>query len=438
MTEEEERVTSPYISIEKSQTLLLNEQSRLLESEGKKVYKLGFGQSPFSPPAFVIEALKKNAGQHYYSSVQGIPALREAIAEFHSKLHGMEISARSVFVAPGSKALLYSIMACYEEAEIFIPAPAWVSYAPQAKMLRHAATRVNTTYDELWRVTAENLEAALQKRQRPGVPSILILNYPGNPDGLTYTASQLGALAAVTRKHNILVISDEIYGLLHHDGEHTSIAKYYPEGTIITTGLSKWCGAGGWRLGAAILPETVEKEFVECLLGIASETYSCAATPVQLAAIEAYRGGERTMDYIRHQRRILQSLGKTCQGILADAGIQVHSPEGGFYLFVDFMPLKAALARRGVQTSEQLCEQLLAETGVALLPSTAFGIPSEYISARLAYVDFNGNAALAASEKLGLDTPLPENFLDTYCSHVVEGVAAIADWAATAVEAKRA
>lgn len=426
------------ITIEKSQTLLLNEQSRLLESAGQKVYKFGFGQSPFSPPAFVTEALKQNAHEHYYSTVQGIPALREAAAKFHSEQQGITISAKSIFVGPGSKTLIYSLMACYENAEILIPAPAWVSYAPQAKMLGHASTRIACDYESRWRVTPQALTQAMQNRKNPSAPAVMILNYPGNPDGLCYSRDELKALAEVMREHRILVISDEIYGMLHHEGTHSSLREFYPEGTIITTGLSKWSGAGGWRLGLAILPEDISPRFVDTLLGVASEVYSCAPTPVQLAAIAAYAGGEKTMAYIRHQRRILSQIGQEAYRTLSDAGIRVCSPEGGFYLFVDFMNIQDAFKKRGIATSEALCEALIKDTGVVLLPSTAFGVASEHLSARLAYVDFDGNAAIAASEAIGLDTPLPADFANTYCRTTMDGLRALADWAKAASLAKSA
>lgn len=426
------------ITIEKSQTLLLNEQSRLLESQGKTVYKFGFGQSPFSPPPAVVEALKTHAHEHYYSSVQGIPALREAVAAFHSAAHDLPITADKVFIGPGSKTLIYSIMACYRELEVLIPAPAWVSYAPQAHMLGHATTRVFCDYTGRWRVTPDALEQAVAERKSPDSPLLLILNYPGNPDGLCYTDAELQALAFTARKHGIIVISDEIYGMLHHDGAHVSLRRHYPEGTIITTGLSKWCGAGGWRLGVAILPEGISGQFVDTLLGVASEVYSCAPTPVQLAAIAAYAGGQDTLDYIRHQRRILKQLGLQAHAALEQAGIRVCAPEGGFYMFVDFMGKQTELAQRGLHSSEALCEQLVKDCGVVLLPSTAFGVPSEYMSARLAYVDFDGNAAIAASQAIGLDAPLPENFAATHCARTLEGIAALAQWVAELKQARTA
>lgn len=416
------------ISIEKSQTLLINEQSRLLESQGRNIYKFGFGQSPFSPPSFVQKALQDNTSRHEYSSVQGLLPLREAAARFHNAQNNLNFDAAHVIVGPGSKTLIYCIMACFEAVEVLIPAPAWVSYAPQATMLGHAITRIPCSSQDRWHVTASTLTAAIKSRKRPEVPLLMILNTPGNPDGLSYSRAELEALAEVMRQHNVLVIADEIYAQLHHDGAHVSLAECYPEGSIVTTGLSKWCGAGGWRLGLALLPSTFSPAFTDTLLGVASEVYSCAPTPVQLAATVAYNGGTATLDYIRHQQRILKALGKAVQQPLVDAGMNVHAPDGGFYLFVDFTAKEDALARMGIYDSDAVCRQLLEDAGVALLPSTAFGLPSSHLSARLAYVDFDGDAAIAASESIGLDNPLPDDFLQRHCRHTLDGAYAMAQW----------
>src|SRR5580658_2457342 len=123
--------------VEKSQTLLLNEQSRRLQQEGRKIYKLGFGQSPFLPPQAAIERLQSAAQMKDYSPVQGIPELREAVARFHRQLDGVEADAADVLIAPGSKILLFIAMAAFTKADVFVPVPSWVSYIPQAHLAGH-------------------------------------------------------------------------------------------------------------------------------------------------------------------------------------------------------------------------------------------------------------------------------------------------------------
>jgi len=417
-------------SVETSQTLLLNEQSRNLEGSGREVFKFGFGQSPFPPLASAVEALRVHAAAKDYTAVQGLAELRERVATFHRDAQGLEVSPGQVLIAPGSKLLLYTVMAAFERADVLIPAPAWVSYAPQAKLLRHTAIEVPTTFEQRWRVTPQAVEGALRSKADAAVPSILVLNHPGNPDGLSYTSEELEGIAAVCRRHQVLVISDEIYGLLDHQGAHVPLAAHYPEGTVVTGGLSKWCGAGGWRLGVALLPPALLGEFRDTLLGIASETYSCASLPIQRAACEAYQWTAATRDYLAHQRRLLSHIGQATAKQLIEAGVQLHPPTGGFYLFPDFTPFTDRLHRAGVLHAQALCERLLADTGVALLPSDAFGLPPEKLCARLAYVEFDGTEALKASREIGLDKPLDDAATQALFDKTLRGTRLITQWLA--------
>jgi len=415
-------------SVEKSQTLLLNEQSRERETHGQEVFKFGFGQSPFPPLAAACEALREHAHCREYTSVQGLLPLREQVALFHNEMDGLDVSADRVLIAPGSKILLYSVLAAFQRADVLIPAPAWVSYAPQARLLGHATIKLSTDFVQQWRISAEAVAEAVRRKVDPSVPTVLILNYPGNPDGLSYSDSELQALALACRRHNVLVLSDEIYGLLHHRGEHVSLARYHPSGTIVTSGLSKWCGAGGWRLGVALLPQALSGAFKDTLLGVASETYSCASTPIQLAACRAYAVDAGLRDYLSHQRRLLQALGCWTAAQLAAARAWVHPPVGGFYLFPDFTPFTRQLQRLGVNTSQEMCARLLADTGVVLLPGDAFGMSPRQLCARLAYVDFDGARALDASKALGLDRPMGANDIEALFAKTVRGVRKLTAW----------
>lgn len=403
-----------YRTVAESQTLLINTQSQHLLAENKQVIRFGFGQSPFLPPSRVLQALAQASPHKEYSSVQGDLELRTLLSQFHRNHNGLASSPDDILIAPGSKVLLYTILLAHQTADVLIPQPAWVSYAPQAQLAGHRQIPVATSFRERWRVHPENLEQALQQRTQTA-QAILILNYPGNPDGLTYTATELAALAEVCRKHQILVISDEIYGLLDHSGYHHSMATFYPEGTITTTGLSKWCGAGGWRLGAAILPSTIPVAFRKALLGIGSETYSCAPMPVQVAAREAYRSYEATRGYLDWQVEILKKIGQYCFQHLSAAGIDVHPPEGGFYLFPDFSPLRKKLQAARIKTGADLCQRILAETGVALLPASAFGFAEEHLAARLAYVDFP-NPATDQPFHVERDAPLVVRGIELLCA----------------------
>ncbi len=413
---------------EQSETLFVNDESKKREFLGEQVYKFGFGQSPFLPPASVINRVKEEAHRKEYMSVQGDASLRKAIARFHSDVDGIQVNSDYVLVGPGSKMLIYIVMAAFKSADVFLVTPSWVSYEPQAKLAGHTVTRMQTNYAERWRLTPEALECACQNRADKKKPLLMVFNYPGNPDGLVYSEEELKALAIIFRKYNMLIISDEIYGLLHHDGAHVSLAKHYPEGTIVTGGLSKWAGAGGWRLGIALVSESLGKDFMDCVVGIASETYSCAASPIQAAAVDAYQNNDTIKDYLFHQRRILKALGNEVYTRIDKAGINVHAPQGAFYLNPDFSSVKEKLAAKGVYNSSQLCEQLIEDTGVALLPGNAFGYEEDSLVVRLAYVDFDGVKALAASEILGKEATIDAPFLNMYCGKVLKGIDALVLW----------
>ncbi len=377
-----------------SETLLINEVSNRLAADNRPLYRFGFGQSPFPVPEHVVEALRSNAHRKEYLNAQGLPELRRAVADFHNQVDGSDWHPDQIIIGAGSKILLYCLMAAVKSADVALISPSWVSYEPQAKLAQHRVLRIKTRFEDRWRLTPEVLDQFCDMRDEPDRPLILVLNYPGNPDGETYSANALRDLADVMRRHHVYVISDEIYGLLHHKGEHVSLAQFYPEGTMVTSGLSKWCGAGGWRLGICHIPTQLGPDYLQRVIGVASETYSCVSTPVQLAALTAYTYDQRIHDFLQQQRAILSEIGNRCADMLEKGGVRVYRPEGGFYLFPDFSPFSESLVLRGIDTGNALTSRLLQDTGVALLPGSAFGMDENSLTARLAYVDFDGAQAL--------------------------------------------
>ena len=407
---------SQFRSVEKSQTLLINSQSKNLEKLGKPVIKFGFGQSPFLPPSDVLKSLKDHAHRKEYSSVQGDEHLRNLIAQFHYDHNGLDTRPENVVVAPGSKVLLYNILLSYLHLDVLLPGPSWVSYEPQVKLIGHNAIRIRTEYEHRWRVTSDLLEAALDKRLNNDCA--LILNYPGNPDGLTYSRSELTDIVEVARKHDVLIISDEIYGLLNHSQDHISIGTLYPEKTITTTGLSKWCGAGGWRFGAALLSKGIMPDFKETLLGIGSETYSCAPMPVQMAAKTAYESYQDRIGYLKYQSLILSELSQFASERLNQSGIDTYHGEGGFYLFPYFERFKRGLKRLQIDSSESLAEYLLNKLGVATLPASAFGMNPNMLALRLAYVDFDESRLPVGDYNIKRDFPNVFAGIERICDFV--------------------
>lgn len=419
--------------IEPSATLEINERSKRLESEGKKMFRMGLGQSPFPVPNLVVDALKINAYRKDYLDVKGLPQLRAAVAGFHENKDLTNFDPKNVLIGPGSKELMFLLMLTFY-GEIILASPSWVSYAPQAKILGRPVTFVDTTFENKWKIMAEDLEKLIHKQNDAHRPRVVVLNYPANPDGMTYTESELRELAEVGRKYNIIYLSDEIYGMLHFEGHHLSIARYYPEGTIISSGLSKWCGAGGWRLGTFSFPANLSR-LMETMSAVASETYTSVSAPIQYAAIRAFECGINIERYLWRVRKILKALAERTVSILREGGVKVHMPDGAFYLFMDVSAYEDALRSRGINNGMDMCTRLLEETGVAILPGGHFNRNREEFTARIALVNFDGAKALAKVETMSMDQPLPDEFIDFYCADTIEAVIRIVNWCKHGVEA---
>jgi aspartate aminotransferase len=407
-----------------SPTLAIQEMSAKRAQKGLRTFRFGLGQSPFPVPQPVVDALRLHAAKKDYLPVRGLPALREAVAEYHRRRQGIVAGPDDVLVAPGSKELMFLLQVVFD-GELILPTPAWVSYAPQAHILGRKVTFLGTEPETGYRLTADELECHLA--DSPPHPRVLVLNYPSNPTGTSYDPDEIAALAEVARRHEVIVLSDEIYGELHFRGEHFSIARLYPEGTIVSSGLSKWCGAGGWRLGTFVYPQRL-RWLADAMAAVASETYSATSAPIQHAAVKAFQGGLEIERYLVQARHILRALCETACARLRAAQLGLPTPDGAFYLFVDFDVHRARLAARGITRSSELATRLLAEAGVAALPGAVFGRPEHELTLRLSLVDFDGAKALAAAEEHPADAPIDAGFLRLYCGPVLEGLEALIAW----------
>lgn len=409
-------------SLKPSATLAINERSNALRAHGRTVHKLGLGQSPFPVPDEVVASLREHAGEKDYLPVKGLPALRQSIAAYLKRTQGLAFSGDDVLIGPGSKELMFILQLTYY-GDLIIPSPSWVSYAPQARIIGRNLSWLPTRIETGLGVEPDTLRAVCE--EDPERPRLLILNYPGNPSGMCYSDQQLQEIADVAREYRMVLLSDEIYGGLRFDGEHTSVARYYPEGTIISTGLSKWCGAGGWRLGAFVFPEEL-RWLLNGMAVVASETFTSTSAPIQYAAVTAFDGSPAIEQYLDDSRRILQALGSAYAERLRDCGAELADPQGAFYLFPKFEAVRQRFADRGIHDSASFCERLLEEAGVATLPGADFGRPPGELSFRLAYVNFDGNAALnAAREHRGV---IDAAFLDEHCAPAMDALDALCNW----------
>ena len=397
-------------NLKPSSTLLINEKSNKLESEGKKIFKFGFGQSPFKVPQDIVNELKNNAHQNKYLPMQGLGELRKSIAKYISKKKNYEYSSDNVIVGPGSKELMFLLQILFE-GEILLPAPSWVSYAPQAIIGRNKIKWIETKSENNWFPTAEEIEKIVLKNKEKKY--LLFLNSPNNPSG--QICSNLKEISNIAKKYNIIILSDEIYSELSFNNDYKSISEFYPENTIISNGLSKWCGAGGWRLGYFIIPEAL-KILRDSLKILASETFSSVSAPIQYSAIAAYNNNHE--EYINNSRLILKEVGEYVYENLKSNKVNINKPQGGFYLMPEFLITKFS-------TSEEMCGDILKDTGVVLLPGSDFGFSKKRMIARLSFTDFDGHQFM---QNLKKTKKIDNNFITKFAPKVTEGTKKLKDW----------
>ncbi len=406
------KVKNKILKLKESSTLVINEKSKELISKGKKVYQFGFGQSPFPVPEKIVETLKRYAHRKEYLPIQGLPELREKISEYLFKRTGNNYPKENILITPGSKEAMLLIHIAFN-GEILIPAPGWVSYEPQAEIGSNKVHWIETSMSNNWYPTANDLEKKIKKIGK-NKNLILILNSPNNPSGTV--CSNLEELAKVAKKYRILVLSDEIYTDLTFSNKYNSISKFYPELTFITGGLSKWCGAGGWRLGFLAVPKKLT-EFLKSLKSLASESYSTVNTPTQYAAVEAYANEHEK--YKLKVRAILKAIGNFVYNNLKSNKILIAPPQGAFYLMPEFKNKK-------YKTSSELCKAILNYTGVAMLPGSDFGFNPKKMLTRLSYTDFNGNEFF---KNVTNCKDIDHEMIKKFAPNVVDGVLRLSNWA---------
>ena len=406
------KIKDNILKLKESSTLVINEKSKNLISQGKKVYQFGFGQSPFPVPEKIVNALKNHAHRKEYLPIQGLPELREAISKNLKKQTGNNYPKENILITPGSKEAMLLLHIAFK-GEIIIPAPGWVSYEPQAQIGSNKVHWLETSRINNWFPTADELEKKIKKVGK-NKNLIFILNSPNNPSGAV--CRNLKELAKVARKYNIIVLSDEIYTDLTFENNYNSISKYYPELTFITGGLSKWCGAGGWRLGFLAVPKKLT-EFLPSLKSLASESYSTVNTPTQFAAVEAYNGNYD--DYKNKVKSILNAVGNYVYNNLKSNKVLISPPQGAFYLMPEFKNKK-------YKNSSKLCEVILHETGVAMLPGSDFGFKPNKMLTRLSYADFNGTKIFKHVKNYN---SIEDDIIKKYAPNVVEGVLKLSNWA---------
>ena len=396
--------------LEPSSTLKINEISKNLEERGKKIIKFGFGQSPFQIPADIVNALKNNAYQNSYLPMQGLKELREVVAKYTSIKKDYKYESKNVIIGPGSKELMFLLHVLFD-GDIILPAPSWVSYAPQAILGRNKIELIQTKRENNWFPKGEEIEKIILKDKNKNY--LLFLNSPNNPSG--QICENLEEISKVAKKYNLIILSDEIYSELSFEDNFKSISFFCPEKTIISTGISKWCGAGGWRLGYFIIPDNLSilKNSINVL---ASETFSAVSAPIQYAAITAYKNDHS--QFINDSKNILKAVGNYVYENLKSNKVLINKPQGGFYLMPEFLNKK-------FKTSSDMCDYILKEIGVALLPGSDFGFDKTKMLARVSFTDFDGQKFM---KEIQNEKKIDNDLILKFAPKVVEGVNKLKKW----------
>jgi aspartate aminotransferase len=383
-------------TIAPSATLAMAARAARLRGEGHKVYPFSVGEPDFPTPSFIRDAVKRamDEGATRYTAVSGTPELKAAICEATERHRGYRPAPENIVVSCGAKHVLFNLaLSLYEPGdEVVIPAPFWVSYPEQVRIVGATPVQVDTREDQGFRLTPEALEGALTPRTKA-----VILCTPSNPTGSAYAEEHLRPLIEVLRRHDCWIIVDEIYADLTYDGfKHTSLAVLAPdlrERTIIVDGVSKTFAMTGFRIGWSIAPAALTK----AIDVIQSQSTTNAATVAQSAAVAALRGPR---DEVHAMRDAFAKRRRTMvDGLSATPGVRCRMPEGAFYAFPDVRGLYG-LSYKGkrIETDDDVAQWLLDAAHVATVAGTPFGAPG-YLRLSYACAESEIEAGLDAIRK---------------------------------------
>ncbi|RUO40553.1 aspartate aminotransferase [Aliidiomarina taiwanensis] len=360
-------------AIQPSPTLAVSQKSAELKAEGHNVIGLGVGEPDFPTPKFICEAAKVaiDQGHTRYTAVDGIPELKQAVINKFKRDNQLDYGMDQILVSAGGKHSIFNLLSAWinDGDEVIIPAPFWVSYPDMTILLGGVPVIVEAGIEQAYKITPEQLAAAITPKTR-----MLFLNSPSNPTGMAYTAEELRGLAEVLRQHpQVLVATDDMYEhVLWSDESFHNIAMVAPDlmdRIVVLSGVSKAYAMTGWRIGYAAGPAPI----IAAMKKIQSQSTSNPCSIAQHAALAALEGdqsfiGEMVTEFkARHERLV--------EGLNAIEGIKAIPADGTFYSFPNIEGLMAA---KGVSTDVELCELLLQEQKVALVPGTAFGAPGHF------------------------------------------------------------
>ena len=360
-------------SVAPSATLAMAARAAKLRAEGHRVFPFGVGEPDFDTPALIRTAAKAalDAGATHYTAVSGTAELKSAICASTERHRGYRPSPSEIVVSCGAKHVLFNIgLALYEPGdEVVIPAPFWVSYPEQVRLLGATPILVPTTEEEGFKISAEKLEAALT----PATKAVVLCT-PSNPTGAAYSEKELRPLLDVLRRHDCWIIVDEIYAdLIYDDFKHVSIpaiADDLRDRVIIVDGVSKTFAMTGWRIGWSIAPVAVTR----AIDMVQSQSTTNAAAVSQAAAVAALNGPRDEVHALRaavDRRRVRRG-----EGLRSIPGVRCRMPEGAFYAFADVRSLYGSRYNgKELTTDDEIALWLLDAAHVATVAGTPFGAP---------------------------------------------------------------
>jgi aspartate aminotransferase len=335
-------------------------RARALEAEGRDVIHLEIGEPDFDTPANIRAAAKQavDEGWTHYGPALGLPQLREAIAADASNRKGFAIEPANVVVTPGAKPIMFfALLALVEPGdEVIYPDPGFPIYESMTRYLGATPVPIALRMENDFRMDPAEIRTAVTDRTR-----LIIFNSPHNPTGSVLTADDVSTIADIATERDVTVLADEIYGRLIYEGEHHSIAALpgMAERTIVLDGFSKTFAMTGWRLGYAIVPDSLIEAYSQLIIN----SVSCTSSFSQMAAVEALSGPQDAVDEMREEFRARRQL--MVDGLNKIAGFRCAMPQGAFYTFPN-------VAGTGMSGPE-LADRLLYEGGVCVLAGTAFG-----------------------------------------------------------------
>jgi len=342
-----------------------------MKAQGIDVINFGVGEPDFNTPEYIKEEAKKAIDDNFtrYTASAGIIELRRVISEKLLRDNDLHCDPEDILVSPGAKASIINVLmaVCDPRDEVIIPSPYWVSYTSQVEMVDSFPVIVPTKASAKFKLKAKVLDQTLKTLSNP---KALILNSPNNPTGSVYSRKELTEIAEVCIKHNILIISDEIYEKLIYDNEkHVSIAsisKEVREHTVVINGVSKAYAMTGWRLGYCAGPSEIIKQASR----IQSHTTSCVNAMTQKAAIVALRECDGSVTRMREEFELRRNY--FIERVRQIDNVTCIKPHGAFYVMpnISFYLQKN---KRGIKTSVDLCEYLLQQHHIAVVPGSAFG-----------------------------------------------------------------